>query len=81
MQLEAIRTAGGETIFVDRTAGERGSKAPFFVAYVTEAGEEPWGYLCGNCETVDNAMDTMGRIECNVCGNIKKPDEWDAAHE
>lgn len=81
MQLEAIRTAGGETIYVDRGEGERGSKAPFFVAYVTEAGKERWGYLCGNCETVDNAMDTMGRLECNVCGNLKKPDEWDAAHE
>jgi len=26
-------------------------------------------------------MDTMGRIQCTDCGNIKKPDEWDAAHE
>ena len=81
MQLEAIRTAEGETIYVDRTTGERGSKGPFFVAYVSEAGEQRWGFLCGNCETVDNAMDTMGRIECNVCGNLKKADEWDAAHE
>ena len=81
MQLEAIRTAAGETVHVDRSAGERGSKGVFFVAYVSEAAEDRWGYFCGNCETTDNAMDTMGRIECNVCGNVKKPDEWDAAHE
>jgi len=26
-------------------------------------------------------MDTMGRIQCTECGNLRKPDEWDAAHE
>ncbi|MFB6211740.1 MAG: DUF5816 domain-containing protein, partial [Halobacteriales archaeon] len=36
---------------------------------------------CGNCETLNNAMDTMGRIVCNECGNTRKPEEWDAAHE
>lgn len=81
MQLDAIRTAEGETVHVDRTDGENGSKGAFFVAYVSELGEQRWGFLCGNCETTDNAMDSMGRIECNVCGNGKKPDEWDAAHE
>ncbi|MFW5948557.1 MAG: DUF5816 domain-containing protein [Halolamina sp.] len=81
MQLEAIRTAEGETVYVDDADGEKGSKGVFFVAYVSADGEERWGYFCENCETTDNAVDTMGRIECNVCGNVKKPDEWDAAHE
>ena len=81
MQLEAIRTAGGETIHVDRADGEKGSKGHFFVAYVSADAETRWGYLWENCETVDTAMDAMGRIECNVCGNVKKPDQWDAAHE
>ena len=49
--------------------------------YADDAGETRWGYFCGNCETVNNAMDSMGRIECNECGNMRKPDEWDAAHE
>ncbi|HET7323209.1 MAG TPA: DUF5816 domain-containing protein, partial [Halococcus sp.] len=53
----------------------------FFVVYTTERAETQWGYFCGNCETFDNAMDAMGRIKCNQCANIKKPDEWDAAHE
>ncbi|WP_245626069.1 DUF5816 domain-containing protein, partial [Haloparvum sedimenti] len=39
------------------------------------------GFYCGNCGSLDTAMDTMGRIECNECGNIRKPEEWDAAHE
>ena len=81
MQLDAIRTAEGETVYVDWTDGEKGSKGRFLVAYASDDAEDRWGFLCENCETVDNAMDSMGRIECNVCGNVKKPDEWDAAHE
>ncbi|WP_101294855.1 DUF5816 domain-containing protein [Halegenticoccus soli] len=80
MELERT-TADGASVYVDRTAGERGSKGPFFVVYAGEDGDRRYGYFCGNCETFDNAMDTMGRIECNECGNIRKPEEWDAAHE
>jgi len=80
MTLEAV-DADERTVYVDRTLTERGSKAPFFVTFVSEAGEDRFGYFCGNCETLDNAMDSMGRIECNVCGNYRKPDQWDAAHE
>ena len=80
MRLEQVETAAG-TLHVNRTSGRNGSKGPFFRAYRDEAGDDRWGYLCGNCETADNAVDTMGRIECNRCGNIRKPEEWDAAHE
>ncbi|WP_224268620.1 DUF5816 domain-containing protein [Haloprofundus salinisoli] len=81
MELEVATTSADDTVYVDRSEGTRGSKAPFYTAYVSESRDIRWGYFCGNCETFDNAMDTMGRIECNACGNIKKPDEWDAAHE
>ncbi len=81
MELESTTAPTGTTVYVDRTTADRGSKAPFFHVYETDAAEDRWGYFCGNCETFDNAMDTMGRIECNACGNIRKPDEWDAAHE
>jgi hypothetical protein len=80
MNLEVVDTAAGK-LYVDRASGERGAKAPFYHVYADESGETRWGYLCGNCETVNNAMDSMGRIECNECGNMRKPDEWDAAHE
>jgi hypothetical protein len=76
------RTApDGSTVYVARDEGERGSKGPFLAAYATPDRERQIGWFCTNCETMDNAMDTMGRIVCNVCDNLRKPDEWDAAHE
>lgn len=71
----------GRTLYVDRDERERGSKGPFFVAYADPDGTSRWGFFCDNCETFNNAMDAMGRIRCNVCHNVRKPDEWDAAHE
>jgi len=79
--MEAKTTTDGQTLYVAREEAERGSKAPFFVAYESADGEERWGYFCSHCESFDNAMDSMGRIECNACSNLRKPDEWDAAHE
>jgi hypothetical protein len=79
--MDAITTTDGQTVYVSRDEAERGSKGPFFVVYADEGGDSRYGYFCGNCERIDNAMDPMGRIECNVCGNARKPTEWDAAHE
>jgi hypothetical protein len=75
------REGPGGTLYVALDEAERGNKGPFLVAYASPAREDRWGYYCTNCETFDNAMDAMGRVRCNVCGNYKKPDEWDAAHE
>jgi hypothetical protein len=69
------------TLYVDRSAGRRGSKGKFFVVYTDEDASSRWGYFCDNCETTDNAVDSMGRIQCNECSNVTKPEEWDAAHE
>jgi len=71
----------GRELYVDREQRERGSKGPFFVVYSDSERDARWGYFCGNCETFNNAMDAMGRIQCNECSNVRKPDEWDAAHE
>jgi len=79
--MDAKTTTGGERVYVARDEAERGSKAPFHVVYRTDARERRYGWYCANCETFDNAMDTMGRIQCNECGNVRKPTEWDAAHE
>jgi hypothetical protein len=81
MQLEAEQIGTGETVYVDRSEIERGSKGPFYVVYVTTDREHRWGYRCGNCDSFATAMDTMGRVECSDCRNARKPDEWDAAHE
>ncbi|SEN82171.1 hypothetical protein SAMN05216388_1005130 [Halorientalis persicus] len=79
--MEARTTEDGEQLYVARDEAERGSKGPFFVVYADPDRENRWGYFCSNCESFDNAMDAMGRIQCNVCSNIRKADEWDAAHE
>ncbi|MUW14525.1 GNAT family acetyltransferase [Halorubrum sp. CBA1125] len=81
MDLDASTTAAGERVYVDRTRAERGDDGPFYVVFADAAASTRWGFRCGNCGSFDTAMDTMGRIQCTACGNLKKPDEWDAAHE
>jgi len=71
----------GRTLYVDRGDVERGSKGPFFVVYTGPEADARWGFYCSNCETFDNAVDSMGRIQCNVCSNLHRAEEWDAAHE
>ncbi|WP_423745910.1 GNAT family N-acetyltransferase (plasmid) [Haladaptatus sp. SPP-AMP-3] len=77
--LEA-REFDGETRYINRSETSRGSKAPFFAVFNDEAGEDRYGYFCSNCETLDNAMDSMERIECNECGNKRKAARWDSAY-
>lgn len=79
--MEQWTTPGGETVHVTREEGDRGAEAPFFVAYLTPDRERRYGWFCGHCESLDTAMDPMGRVECNRCGNYRKPTTWDAAHE
>lgn len=78
--MDQIIGPGGETLYVDRRQGRRGEKGPFYVVYGTDR-ETRWGYICSNCETANNAVDSMGRIHCNECSNRTKAEEWDAAHE
>lgn len=80
MELDPRPGPGDRTLYLSQEA-EIGTKGPFRVAYADELGNRRWGYFCTNCETFDNAMDSMGRIRCNVCANHKQADEWDAAHE
>jgi hypothetical protein len=47
----------------------------------TPTGRPAGGFYCGNCHTLDNAVDPMGRVQCNRCSNRTKAEEWDAAHE
>jgi DNA-directed RNA polymerase subunit RPC12/RpoP len=79
--LQAREGPNGERLYVARDDAETGSKAPFFAAFRDESRERRWGYACGNCGSFSNAMDAMGRVQCNDCENFKRPDEWDAAHE
>lgn len=72
--------ADGQTVYVDHEDQERGSVAPFDVVYASEDGEDLYGYWCSNCERLSNAMDPMGRIQCDACGNARKPTRWDSAY-
>ncbi len=71
---------GEETVYVSYGEAARGAEAPFYSAYEDETGNQRYGWFCGNCESLDNAMDAMGRIQCNVCGNQRKPTRWDASY-
>lgn len=78
---EAIyETEEGERVHVAFDESDRGSRAPFYVAYADPGHERRYGYLCGNCEGTDVAIDTMDRMECRDCGNRRKPTRWDAAY-
>ena len=75
-------TPDGREMYVNSEEVERGSKGPFFTTY-TDSGmdeEDKFGYFCANCESLDNAMDTMGRVKCNSCGNLRKATRWDATY-
>lgn len=73
-------TDDGRTVYADRSDPDKGSMAPFFVAYADRDAESKYGYYCGNCESLATAMDSMGRIECGDCGNARKPSRWDASY-
>jgi ribosomal protein S18 acetylase RimI-like enzyme len=77
---EPLEDENGRTVYVDHDNHERGSIAPFHVVFSDDAGESRYGYFCSNCNTLANAMDSMGRIECDSCGNVRKPLRWDAAY-
>lgn len=68
------------TVFVAYDERERGSDAPFYATYRTEDREDRYGFYCANCGSLDTSMDSMGRVECNECGNHRKATRWDAAY-
>lgn len=73
-------TDGDGAVYVAFDESDRGSRAPFYVAYADTDHEQRYGYLCGNCEGTNVAIDTMDRMECCDCGNRRKPSRWDAAY-
>ncbi len=79
--MESIDGPDGATLYRDEQPARRGSKASYYVVYSDADRETRWGFYCGNCHTLDNAVDPMGRVQCNRCSNRTKAEEWDAAHE
>ncbi|ELY85162.1 GNAT family N-acetyltransferase [Natrialba taiwanensis] len=70
----------GTTVYVNYGEAARGSKSPFYVAYEDQERTTQYGWFCGNCDSLENAMGSMGQIECNVCGNRRKATRWDASY-
>lgn len=70
----------GETVYVALDERERGSEAPFYVAYTDDERENTYGYYCSNCGSFDIVMDSMERVECADCENSRKPSRWDSAY-
>lgn len=79
--MKPVSTVDGSTVYVAEDERLTGETAPFFAAYRSPARKRKYGWYCERCGTLDNAMDTMGRIKCNECGNLRKAEQWDAAHE
>lgn len=73
-------THEGRQLYVDVSDSDRGSDGVFHVVYSDTQRENKWGYYCANCETPVTSMDSMGRMECENCGNKRKPTRWDAAY-
>lgn len=77
---ESFETEDGTEVFVAYDEADRALYAPFYVGYLDPDRTERYGYFCGNCESFDTAMDSMGRVECNDCGNQRRPSRWDSAY-
>lgn len=79
-ELELVTGPEGRELYVDLDEFDRGSRGPFHTVYSDGDREDRYGYYCGNCGTLVTAMDSMGRMECDECGNLRKPTRWDAAY-
>jgi ribosomal protein S18 acetylase RimI-like enzyme len=77
--IEAV-DVDGDTRYVHYGATEEGSRAPFYTVYTDDGATDVYGYLCSECDSHANAMGAMGGIQCDECGNKRKPTRWDAAY-
>ena len=78
--VEQIAGPDDRTLFVNFSDAERGLRAPFYPVFGTRELTDRYGWFCGDCESLDNTMDSMGRIVCNSCGNKRKATRWDASY-
>ncbi|WP_158237375.1 GNAT family N-acetyltransferase [Halegenticoccus soli] len=77
---ETATDEDGTRVYVAADEREPGTEAVFYRAYTDEGREEPYGYFCGNCGSLDVDMDDLGRMECAECGNTHRADEWDSSY-
>lgn len=75
-----VESDDGETVLVAYDDSARGTEGPFYAAFLDEGREKRYGWYCGACENLTVNMDSMGRLECNTCGNRRKATRWDATY-
>lgn len=78
--VDTVSGPDGQNLYVNYAAGETGTLAPFYPAYLDEELDEQFSWLCRNCESTRASMDTAGRIRCEDCDNTRKATRWDGAY-
>jgi len=76
---ETVDTDEG-TFYVDQEETLTGSDGPFLLIYDRADQDQLYGYYCSICASTVEAMDGLGRIVCEVCGNVHRPDDWDDSY-
>lgn len=74
------KTDAGEEVLIAYAESARGTEGPFYAAFTDADRETRHGWFCGACESLDVNMDSMGRLECDNCGNRRKATRWDATY-
>lgn len=73
---DEVAVDGGTVTLADESVP--GSEGGFIATY---DGDEAYGYLCANCESMDVTVDSMDRIRCGDCGNTHRPkEEYDGSY-
>lgn len=73
-------TVDGETRYVDVDEEIPGEDGRFFVVYEDPEYDERYGFYCSNCGTFTSSVDGQGKVVCEECGNVHRPDEWDSSY-
>ena len=73
-------TVEGEERYVDPDDEIPGDQAPFYGVYEAADRDDRYGFYCSNCGTFTGSVDGLGTIVCEECGNVHRPDEWDASY-
>lgn len=71
----------GTSLFVDASTRSSGSHGPFYEVHRQDSSDDSkYGYYCRNCGAVVTSLDSMGRIECDQCGNEHRAAQWDGSY-
>lgn len=70
----------GERRYIDPDESIPGDEAPFRNVYQEEQREERHGFYCTNCGSFADVVDGLGKIVCDTCGNVHRPDDWDSGY-